>query len=251
MGLKVSAINPVLHATRLQKLSKQLPLLSNLHDRFVKNTPSNFFRRFAYWFDESETTLRFYQQIERDLSFVPQSDWEAFASKIGEVVDYRDTRKHRDWEKLFDVFNEALGARILKEKHHCSDIHLIPRNEITTTCDWFGRASNNQFYLEVKTLNHSDAEQKSWYKEAKLTHTCFVPSSLISKAKDAYEKAKRQLDATAKDVSATKLVLFIVNVDHNFDPIDGSVRKMILDEFTRFEDADYVIHLAVNTINDD
>src|SRR5690606_23253916 len=102
-----------------------------------------------------------------------------------------------------------------------------------------------------KTINHSDAEQKSWYDEAKLTHTCIIPPALVTKAKELYEKAKKQLDDSATGVEATKLVLFVVNVDHNFDPIDESVRQVIFREFAAIEHPDYFIHLAINTVNDD
>jgi hypothetical protein len=141
-----------------------------------------FFRRFPLWFDESEVTLRFYQQIERDLSFVPDSEWDSFAAKVGKTVSLRDKKNRRDWEKLFDVFNEATGARVLVEKYGCDALRLIATSQESNSCDWFGSSVGRPHYLEVKTLNHSDNERRSWYDEAMLTHTCLVPQPLLKKS---------------------------------------------------------------------
>src|SRR5690606_1515987 len=100
----------------------QLPRLADLYARFRTDSPNNFFRTFLSWFDESAVTLRFYQKIERDLSFVPPSDWTAFCVKVGEVVNRCDRDSRRDWEQLFSVFSEALGARVLVEKFGCDTV---------------------------------------------------------------------------------------------------------------------------------
>lgn len=234
---------------RLADFRAQLPLLADLHDRFRTDSRRNFFRTFPFWFDESEVTLRFYQQIERDLRFIPPSEWTAFCAKVGEVVNRCDRDNRRDWEQLFDVFSEALGARVLVENFGCDTVRLVATRD-DKTCDWFGSAATKPHYLEVKTLNHSDDERKSWYNEADLVHTTVTPASLIAKARISYDKAKRQLDAMPGAAAARKLVLFVVHADHNFDPFEGSARELLLDEFEKFEDSNYFIMLAVNTPND-
>lgn len=234
---------------KLADFRGRLPRLADLHDRFRTDLPNNFFRTFSLWFDESEVTLRFYQQIERDLSFVPPSEWNAFAAKVGAVVNRCDQESRRDWEKLFDVFSEALGARVLVEKYDCDVVRLVS-NSGAKTCDWFGAASGQAHYLEVKTVNHSDAERRSWHDEAELVHTSRVPAALLAKARISYEKAKRQLDAMPGSAAARKLVLFVIHADHNFDPFESSVRELLQLEFARFEDPSYSMLLAVNTPND-
>lgn len=235
---------------RLADFRGQLPRLADLHDQFRTDSQSNFFRTFPSWFDESEVTLRLYRQIERDLSFIPPSEWTAFCAKVGEVVNRCDRESRRDWEQLFNVFSEALGARVLVEKFGCDTVRLVATRE-GKTCDWFGSAAGKPHYLEVKTLNHSDDERKSWYDEAELVHTTVAPAALIAKARSSYDKARRQLDAMPGAEAAHKLVLFIVHADHNFDPFEGSVRELLFGEFEKFEDPGYFIMLAVNTPNDD
>ena len=114
---------------RLADFRSQLPRLADLHGRFHTDSRSNFFRTFPSWFDESKVTLRFYRQIERDLSFIPPSEWTAFSAKVGEVVNRCDRDSRRDWEQLFNVFSEALGARVLVENFGCETVRLIATRE--------------------------------------------------------------------------------------------------------------------------
>ncbi len=241
-------VNSATTNTELSDLRQRLPRLADLHARFRSASRENFFRDFEKWFNRSGVTYRYYKQIELDLSFVPEAYWDAFASKVGAVVNYYDKKHHREWEKLFDVFNEAIGARVLKQRFGCSEVHLSPTGK-GETCDWFGVASCHEHYLEVKTLNHSDVERRSWYGEAKLVHTTLVPAALIRKAKSSYQKAKGQLDAMPRASTARKIVLFVVNADHNFDPFDGNVSDLLLQEFDKFEVPGYSIQLAVNSPN--
>ncbi len=244
-------MNATIPSEKLATLRARLPRLADLHDRFRADSPNNFFRHFPNWFDESEVTLRFYEQIERDLSFVPPSEWNAFAAKVGPMVNRYDKSRRREWEQLFNVFSEALGARVLVEKYGCDTVRLVSTAD-GKTCDWFGSTAGKPHYLEVKTLNHSDDERKSWYDEAELVHTTFVPPALLAKARSTYGYAKTQLDAMPGAAEARKLVVFVVHADHNFDPLFGDgVRESLLREFERFEDPNYFIHLAVNTPNDD
>lgn len=244
------SVNATIPPAKLAYFRTHLPRLADLHDRFRGDYAKNFFRYFPNWFAESEVTLRFYEQIERDLSFVPPTEWNAFAAKVGATVNCYDKNCRREWEQLFNVFSEALGARVLAEKYGCDAVRLISTSD-ERTCDWFGSAEGKPHYLEVKTLNHSDDERKSWYDEAELVHTTFVPAALLAKARTTYAYAKTQLNAMPSATEARKLVLFVVHVDHNFDPLFGdSVRDLLFREFEKFEDPNYFIHLAVNTLND-
>lgn len=241
----------VIPVQKLADFRARLPRLADLYDRFRTDSPDNFFRSFPNWFDESEVTLRFYAQIERDLSFIPPSEWDAYAAKVGAVVNLCDKEHRREWEQLFNVFSEALGARVLVEKYGCDVVRLVSTAE-GKTCDWFGSATGKPHYLEVKTLNHSDDERLSWYGEFELVHTTFAPAALIAKARSTYDQAKKQLKAMPGATTARKLVVFVVHADHNFDPLfDVTVRESLRREFEKFEDPEYFIHLAVNTPNDD
>jgi hypothetical protein len=244
-------VNATIASEKLADFRARLPRLADLHDRFHADSPKNFFRCFPSWFDESEVTLRLYEQIERDLSFVPPSEWNAFAAKVGAMANRYDEGRRREWEQLFNVFSEALGARVLVEKYGCDVLRLVSTAD-GKTCDWFGSAAGQPHYLEVKTLNHSDDERKSWYNEAELVHTTFAPAALLAKARSTYDYAKTQLDAMPGAAEARKLILFVVHADYNFDPLFGdTVRESLLREFEKFEDPKYFIHLAVNTPNDD
>lgn len=234
---------------KISDFRARLPCLADLHDRFRTDSEKNFFRYFPSWFDESEVTLRFYEQIESDLSFIPRTEWDSYAAKIGATVNCYEKKRRREWEKLFDVFSEALGARVLVENYRCDDLRLVSTSD-PRTCDWFGSAGGKLHYLEVKTLNHSDIERKSWFGEAELVPTSKIPAGLLAKARSTYDEAKIQLDAMPRSREARKLVLFVVHVDYHVAPVDIDVRRLLLREFEKFEDPNYFIHLVANTTND-
>ena len=139
-----------------------------------------------------------------------------------------------------------MGARVLVETYSCSELSLIPECKNTKSCDWFGLKDGKHYYIEVKTLNYSDAERRSWLDGGScLTHTCDVPAGFINKAKSQYNNARKQLSAMDPADEATKRVLFVVNVDRNFFHFQESAEDLLERKFGEFEEASYKIILKI------
>jgi len=207
----------------------QLPRLTELYDRFVSSDRNNFFLRFPQRLQFPDTvTLAYYRKIENWLSFVPASQWSLFQEKIGPTATACDTKNKRDWEKLHDTLNEALGAKILQENYGCSDVVIVPTRGNSKSPDWRGMVSTRPHYAEVKTVNHSLNERLSWYGDDKLLHTTKIPPALAKKITDSYTEAIEQLNAPLDAQDATKLVVFILNPDHNFDPIEEDLKELLM-----------------------
>jgi len=231
----------------VEQLRVQLPRLGSLHQRFAKESLTNFFYQFPdRLFAEKDTsvTLEFYKNIEYNFSFIPDSQWESFCAKVASTVEVFEEGRH--WQKLHDVFNEAIGARVLVETYSCTELSLLPECKNTKSCDWFGSKDGKHYYIEVKTLNHSDAERRSWLDGgSRLTHTCDAPAGFINKAMAQYNYAREQLMAMDPAEKATKLVLFVVNIDRNFFPFEKSAEELLEREFREFEETSYKIILKI------
>ncbi|HEY4247820.1 MAG TPA: hypothetical protein VGM64_13275 [Lacunisphaera sp.] len=226
-----------------------LPRLTELHDRFVADETNNFFRRFPRRLrDENSVTFRFYKRIEDWLSFIPKSQWVIFQGKVGAAVSLLDLKHKRYWEKLHDVFNEALGAKILRQNFRCQDIVFVPPTGKSEVPDLRGTKESRPHYLEVKTINHSLDERLSWYGGKDPVHTTELPLTLIQKIKSSYAKAITQLTAPVDSANAVKIVLFVLNPDHNVDPIEEELDQLFMDFFSSIENPEFPIHFCILTL---
>jgi hypothetical protein len=210
----------------MTKFASLLPRLAELHDRYFQIDEANFFWQFPRRLESGgETTRQYYRRYEDWLSNVPVEQWECFCLK----VRYASGSEHafRFWEQLHDVFNEAYGAKILRTQYRCSDIQLIS----TAGPDWLGRTEGRLHYIEVKTIHNSDKERKSWFpaktgSELSLVHTVHVPEALQMKIRWTVNQAKDQLTQPADSGTAVKIVLLVIDVDHNIDPMDETVEDL-------------------------
>ena len=211
----------------MNRFRSRLPKLSELYDRFVTDDAQNFFRRFpARLRDENSATFGLYEQIERWLSYIPEPEWPYFTNKIKQTVFLCDLSRHRFWEQLHDVFNEALGVLTLRTNFGCEEVRLVPRKD-SSTPDLAGQRGPLIHYLEVKTINHSQDERDSWYKEDKLKHTTLLPEALKNKIQSSYREAVSQLSAPDDAKTAKKIALLVFNPDYNFDPIDKPLEEPV------------------------
>jgi hypothetical protein len=223
-----------------------LPKLAALHDRFVASIAGNFFWRFPRRIvDHDSVTFRFYKIIENWLSHVPASQWSVFETKVGEVVSLRDRKNQRHWEKLHDVFNEALGAKVLRTCFKCRSVSFVPLRDGFKTPDLRGTAGGLPHYLEVKTVHHSADERKSWYGGKAMVHTTKIPAPLAKKIRESYAEAIEQLCAPTDAARAVKVVLFVLNPDYNLDPIEESVEQLFLKFFGEIERKEFPLCLHV------
>jgi hypothetical protein len=233
---------------KIDALRKELPRLTELHDQFVSSSGDNFFNEFYQRLFPSKVTQDFYRAyVERDFAFIPDSEWPRFMKKVGRTVEICDDIGGRHWEKLHDVFNEALGARILTTRYSCEHLSFVPEDGKSVP-DWIGLGCWRRHYAEVKTINNSDVERKSWYGGDQPEHTVGLPVRMVRKLEDAYAKAQSQLGAMPDAATARKVVILVVNVDYHIAPFDGSVRDLIRRELERIEVPEYFIHCDVRGV---
>jgi hypothetical protein len=92
-----------------------------------------------------------------------------------------------------------------------------------------------------QTINHSQKERDSWYKEPPLTCTTSLTRELKKKIEDAYRGAISQLTAPSDAQAPRKIVLLILDADYTFDPVDSRVAHAVLDYLNLIERGDFEI----------
>jgi hypothetical protein len=225
-----------------------LPRLRDLHTRFSSKLKDNFFRDFpARLNGVSGVTFQYYSKIENWLSYVPAAEWGIYCEKIKLTANIHD--KYRHWEGLHTVFNEALGAKILATRYRCRDMSLIralpiKKGHLPKSPDWVGHSLSLTTFVEVKTLNHSQEERESWYTGGQPVHLTQVSPQLEKKIKTTYYQAIEQLSAVGSPKNR-KLVLFVLNRDYSFDPIDQSIKSVVLSWFNKLERKEFPIAIHI------
>jgi len=102
-------------------------------------------------------------------------------------------------------------------------------------------------YLEVKTINDSQEERDSWYKEPPLTCTTSLTRELKKKIEDTYRGAISQLTTPPDAQGARRIVLLILDADYTFDPIDGTVADAVREYLSLIERRDFEIICHVHS----
>lgn len=229
----------------MNRFRGDLPRLTKLYDQFVVQDSSNFFyhlpQRLAF---SGAPTLDYYKRVEDWLSYVPDDQWPMLARKVKATVSIYDP--YRFWEKLHDVFSEALGFKVLTTKYRCASISFFRPAE-TETPDLVGVCDGKAYYLEAKTVNHTQAERLSWFDLTKPKCVGWLSPTIQRKLSGPYEKAVSQLSALADAPYTTKIVLLVFNVDYTVSPIDSSVEDLVLNFLRSIEKEDFPIECWVNT----
>ncbi len=204
----------------MPRVLDSLPRLAELHDEFVlRHDVDNFFWHFPCRLKHPDSaTFKHYQKIEQWLSYVPHSEWPKYRKRVGEWANQR--HRCRYWEKLHDVFHEALGAQILKEEFQCEALFFEPELARAKSPDWLGVRNGCHVYAEVKTCNHSRDDCRSGRGEQTLHLSPLLPRGLRNKLTATYTKAVKQLQSPRDAVAATKVVVLVLNLDRNI----GSLR---------------------------
>jgi len=231
----------------MDRFREELPILSALYDRFVTDNPRNFFTDFpARLCGVGSATFTFYAEIERWLCHISETEWPYYIEKIGQRALQYDFSRHRFWEKLHDTFNEALGALVLRRNFGCEEIRFIRRN-CGQTPDLVGERGSLIHYLEVKTINNSQEERDSWYREPPLRCTTGLTGELKKKIENTYLGAFSQLTAPVGARAAKKMVLLVIDADYTFDPIDRLVADVVGEYLGSIERPEFEIICRVHS----
>jgi hypothetical protein len=223
--------------------------LVRLEDLFLRNRQRgcrNFFNAFPSRLRGSEATLAHYADIEDCLNYVPSNSWEEFVKKVNDAACQIDVKRNRNWEKLHDVFNEARGARVLRNYYQCYEIEMLPTKSGVKTPDWRGKtAAGAVHYAEVKTLNHSDEEQTMWAGGPQQPLRPYMSDEFLSKFRKVYLEACHQLAAVSDADSAVKVVVLAVHVDYNVVSLNTCLTDMVKRAASGVECARFPIHAEV------
>lgn len=217
-----------------------LPRLLDLEGRFRSSARHNFFANFRTRIQGHRVTFDYYRKIERWLSYVPFASWDSYCMKVGSTCNSFD--KFRHWQALHDVFNEAIGAKLLACRYRCSEIEMLhpsDRNR-SKTPDWRGWTKSKTTFVEVKTINHSQAERESWYRDTTLNGISSLPAPLKAKIKSSYDEACAQLLSVAAHTDR-KIVILVINRDYNLDPIDRDFSDLVLEFLKELERQEFYI----------
>ena len=128
---------------------------------------------------------------------------------------------------------------VLHRNFVCEKIRFIRSNEVRRP-DLIGERGSLIYYLEVKTINHSQEERDSWYKEP-LRCTTSLTRELKKKIEKTYLGAIPQLAAPPNAQVAKKIVLLVLDADYTFDPIDKTVADAVREYLCLIERPDFDI----------
>ena len=230
----------------MNQFRSMLPRLADLYDRFVTGSVDNFFHGFPNRLRSHDSvTFKFYSGVESWLSFMPAVEWDYYAQKVGQTVLLCDRPRKRFWEQLHDVLNEALGVKVLRSEFGCDIVRFVRPAAGSRIPDLFGQSASINHYLEVKTVNHSQDERESWYREDNPTHSEKMPKPLKTKIKSSYLEAVDQLRSPNDAASARKIVLLVLNPDYYFDPADIPVADVVYSYLATIEQPHFPIHCHI------
>jgi len=135
-----------------------LPKLHELYRDSARDKVDNYFDDFDMVLSHPHWRS-IYETLERQLSQLDQTAWQEFKERTLPCVTSRDQK--RDWQALFDAFDEVRGYLWLKSVG-CEEVHFIPRSKRKhiKTPDLCGQHGSFKMLMEVKTINMSNDEIK-------------------------------------------------------------------------------------------
>ncbi len=206
---------------RVTNWEAHFPRLSDLYRNSDMNNPSNYFLRenvVSALSKSSQAAIKLEKEFQR-LSAVA---WTEFKPKALKYVCV--THPRRDYNALFECFNEVKGYIRLSSKYE--DIHFIPESSTTapdliafsnTSSALMAFSKTSSALMEVKTINESDKELDYFdiplEKRDALRVEHAVSESLKAKVSSAISKAEKQLLGYTKHTVTERIIYLVVRLD--------------------------------------
>jgi hypothetical protein len=173
------------------------------------NSPSAYFRA-----DDDKFTnpmkVGYFTEVDRDLAMLPEDAWKQIKVDLINRIAVRDPT--RDWQPLFDTFNEVRAYNYLQGTG-CGDIRFIPRAKVKKlkTPDLAAAHDGTPILCEVKTINISERELHRRAAGGAGSSSVVVEEKLLEKLSRDITAAKNQMDAYNAD--ARKIAYVVINFD--------------------------------------
>lgn len=224
-----------------------LPIFERLKSRIGADDSENFFAEFENRLNCPDSpTFQVYQRIDEWLSFVPPDQWKSFLKKARGCVSACGRKRYRYWEKFLDILHEAYGFKLLYTRYGCSTVRYIHGRGLP---DFLGESADGNILLEVKSINYSEEECRSFYETVKRGGYFSIPTRIKDKIRSRYGSAIKQLKNGLEHYSATKtLVLMPIHVDHNIAEFPNSHEENFLAFLEEVELDDYPIDFYLITV---
>jgi hypothetical protein len=154
--------------------------------------------------------VKYFAEIDRNLAMLPEDAWKQIKVDLINRIAVRDPT--RDWQPLFDTFNEVRAYNYLQDMG-CEDIRFIPRAKAKNlrTPDLGAVHNGTSILCEVKTINISEDEL---HRRATLgvgASSESLDEKLLTKLSRDITEAKNQMDAHNPD--ARKIAYVVINFD--------------------------------------
>ena len=211
---------------------KRYPRIYELWD-FVPSPhpPEAYFKDLDVSLAQISQKRKQYDDIESELAELDEAAWSFLKQEARPYVLKRD--KHRDWQQLFDILNQAKAYGYLK-REGCRDIAFIRRSTIDgqQTPDLKATGTEGPVLCEVKTLNVSKDEIDRMKTGGVGTTQVKLNDAFLKKLSATLSAAERQM-VTYFPGEARRVVYVIVNFDDRLHEYSDNYQHQI-DDFMKF-----------------
>ena len=189
------------------------PMLMKLHKCYTGNDETNFFSRIPYELSKAPWA---YIEVEEGLALLNESN---FTNYKNEILKRGDGHSLRGYSAISDKFNELNGYRYLAE-YGFSNIKFLSTNNKNKMPDLIAtKSTKDDTILEIKSINVSDDDRKTWNESAKNKATAVevlsgIPNELKTKICLTINKALNQLMSFTQP-TMNKIVMLVIAMDTN------------------------------------
>lgn len=192
---------------------EKFPMLMKLHESYTGNNENNFFSRIPYELTKAPWA---YIEVEEGLALLNDTNFNIYKN---EILQRGNGHPLRGYSEISDKFNELIGFRYLS-KNGFSNIKFLETDGKNKMPDLVAtKSTKNDTILEVKSINVSDEDRRTWNESAKneamsVEVLSGLPSELKTKIWLTVNKAMNQLMSFPYP-TVNKMILLVVAMDTN------------------------------------